>query len=40
VVKVFDENNARLRELLFAVIPLLEGERACECASALGSARL
>ncbi len=40
VVRVFEENNARLRELLFAVIPALEGPRDCLCASALASARI
>lgn len=39
VVAVFEENNARLRELLFAVIPALEGPRDCLCATALASAR-
>jgi 5'-methylthioadenosine phosphorylase len=40
VVRVFNENNARLRELLFAVIPALPEERDCECATALANARL
>ena len=40
VVRVFNENNARLRELLFAVIPALPEERHCECATALANARL
>jgi 5'-methylthioadenosine phosphorylase len=39
VVRVFDENNARLRELLFAVIPAIPAERDCECATALANAR-
>jgi 5'-methylthioadenosine phosphorylase len=39
VVRVFTENNERLRELLFAVIPALPPERNCECASALTGAR-
>jgi len=39
VVRVFNENNARLRELLFAVIPALPDERDCECATALANAR-
>jgi 5'-methylthioadenosine phosphorylase len=41
VVKVVEENNARLRELLFAVIPKI-GPQPAEhlCASALRSARL
>ena len=39
VVRVFDENNARLRDLLFAVIPALPRERSCPCATALEGAR-
>ena len=40
VVKVFEDNNARLRELLFAVIPTLNHPRDCLCASALAGARM
>jgi 5'-methylthioadenosine phosphorylase len=40
VVRVFTENNERLRSLLFAVIPMLPAERTCECATALEGARL
>jgi 5'-methylthioadenosine phosphorylase len=39
VVRVFNENNARLRELLFAVIPDLPEVRDCGCATALADAR-
>jgi 5'-methylthioadenosine phosphorylase len=39
VVRVFEENNVRLRELLFAVIPKLPAERDCLCATALEGAR-
>ncbi len=39
VIRVFGENNARLRELLFAVIPSLPIERDCVCAKALDGAR-
>ena len=39
VVKVFEENNAKLRDLLFRVIPALPTERACPCATALQGAR-
>ncbi|MFM7719360.1 MAG: S-methyl-5'-thioadenosine phosphorylase [Actinomycetota bacterium] len=39
VVRVFTENNARLRDLLFAVIPALPAERPCPCATALEGAR-
>jgi 5'-methylthioadenosine phosphorylase len=38
VVRVFTENNARLRDLLFAVIPALPDERDCACATALEGA--
>ncbi len=39
VVRVFDANNARLRELLFAIVPELPKERDCPCATALEGAR-
>jgi 5'-methylthioadenosine phosphorylase len=39
VVRVFQENNGRLRELLFRVIAALPEERDCPCATALGNAR-
>ncbi|MDP9296735.1 MAG: S-methyl-5'-thioadenosine phosphorylase [Actinomycetota bacterium] len=39
VVRVFTENNAKLRELLFALIPALPTERDCPCATALSGAR-
>jgi 5'-methylthioadenosine phosphorylase len=39
VVRVFTENNERLRDLLFAVIPALPAARDCPCASALSGAR-
>jgi 5'-methylthioadenosine phosphorylase len=40
VVRVFGENNARLRELLFALVPALPEERTCPCATALAGARI
>jgi 5'-methylthioadenosine phosphorylase len=40
VLRVFTENNARLRDLLFAVIPALPEKRDCPCATALTGARL
>ncbi len=40
VVKVFEENNEKLRRLLFEVIPQLDYERDCACAHALEGARL
>ena len=39
VVKVFGENNAKLRDLLFAMIPAVPDKRACPCATALQGAR-
>jgi 5'-methylthioadenosine phosphorylase len=39
VVRVFAENNEKLRDLLFAVIPALPVERDCGCATALEGAR-
>jgi len=39
VIRVFTDNNARLRELLFVVIPSLPAERDCACATALTGAR-
>jgi 5'-methylthioadenosine phosphorylase len=40
VVRVFTENNEKLRRLLFAMIPELPAERDCVCATALTGARL
>jgi 5'-methylthioadenosine phosphorylase len=40
VVRVFGENNARLRELLFAAIPRIGPQPADACATALHDARL
>jgi 5'-methylthioadenosine phosphorylase len=39
VVRVFAENNDKLRDLLFSVIPSLPEQRECECATALDGAR-
>ncbi len=39
VVRVFTENNAKLRDLLHAMVPALPEERACPCVSALEGAR-
>ena len=39
VVKAFNENNARLRELLFRVIPRLPSAPECDCGTALMGAR-
>ena len=40
VFRVFADNNARLRELLFALIPALPTERSCACATALAATEL
>jgi 5'-methylthioadenosine phosphorylase len=40
VIRVFEENNARLRELLFAAIPKIGPQPDDVCASALEGARL
>lgn len=40
VIKVFNDNNAKLRDLLLAVIPALPDDRPCACASALQGARV
>ncbi len=39
VIKTFDDNNAKLRELLFKLIPALPVEKSCGCGSALEGAR-
>jgi 5'-methylthioadenosine phosphorylase len=39
VIQVFNENLAKLRDLLFRVIPALPKERTCPCATALEGAR-
>ena len=38
VVRVFNENNERVRNLLFSMIPALPAERDCPCATALSGA--
>jgi 5'-methylthioadenosine phosphorylase len=40
VIKVFTENNARLRDVLLAIIPALPAKRSCPCATALEGARV
>ncbi|HVL31969.1 MAG TPA: S-methyl-5'-thioadenosine phosphorylase [Actinomycetota bacterium] len=40
VIKVFNDNNAKLRDLLLAVIPELPEQRTCPCATALAGARV
>ncbi|MBE0476643.1 MAG: S-methyl-5'-thioadenosine phosphorylase [Coriobacteriia bacterium] len=39
VVRVFNENNERVRELIYAMIPALPDVRDCPCAHALEGAR-
>ncbi len=38
VVRVFSENNQKVKDLLFSMIPALPAERACVCATALEGA--
>ena len=40
IVRVFNRNNARLRELLHALIPRIPLTRGCTCGRALEGARL
>lgn len=40
VARVFKENNEKIREFLFAIIPAIPAERDCICASALAYANL
>jgi 5'-methylthioadenosine phosphorylase len=39
VIKVFNENLSKLRDLLFRLVPSLPAERSCPCATALEGAR-
>ena len=39
VIEVFNANNDRLRELLFAMVPAFPQDRTCPCATALEGAR-
>ena len=39
VIRVFQENTGRLRELLFRMVEALPEERRCPCATALEGAR-
>jgi 5'-methylthioadenosine phosphorylase len=38
VVRVFNANNQKVRDLLYAMVPAMPSERACVCASALAGA--
>ncbi|CAN5551995.1 S-methyl-5'-thioadenosine phosphorylase [soil metagenome] len=40
VLKVFTENNERLRKLLFDLVPAIPSGRSCPCSTALTGARL
>jgi 5'-methylthioadenosine phosphorylase len=39
VVRVFEQNNVKLRDLLQAMIPVIPKERSCPCSTALEGAR-
>ena len=38
VVKVFAENNERLRDLIHSIVPAIPADRTCECGTALSGA--
>jgi 5'-methylthioadenosine phosphorylase len=38
VIRVFTENNSKVKDLIYAIIPKLPTERSCVCASALQGA--
>jgi 5'-methylthioadenosine phosphorylase len=40
VIRVFTENNDKLRRLLFSLVPRIPTERSCPCSTALQGARL
>lgn len=40
VLEVFNANNEKLKDLLFALVPKIPGERSCICSTALKGARL
>jgi 5'-methylthioadenosine phosphorylase len=40
VLRVFNENNDKLRDLLFALVPKIPERRSCPCSTALTGARL
>ena len=40
VIKVFNENNDKLRKLLFSAIPKINKTRSCLCARALSNAAM
>ena len=40
VLKVFEANNEKLRNLLFSLVPRIPEERTCPCATALSGARV
>jgi 5'-methylthioadenosine phosphorylase len=38
VIRVFNQNNEKLKQLLYALIPMIPAERGCPCGSALAGA--
>lgn len=40
VIKIFEENNAKVRRVIFKMVESLPAERTCSCGSALSGARL
>ena len=40
IIRILNANNARLKDVIFDVVPRIPVDRTCPCASALASARL
>jgi 5'-methylthioadenosine phosphorylase len=40
VIRVFNENNDKLRDMLFAIVPAIPAERSCPCSTALQGASM
>ena len=40
IIRILNANNARLKDVIFDVVPKIPRERTCPCATALASARL
>ena len=38
VIRVFNENNEKLKRLIYSMVPALPAERTCDCATALEGA--
>jgi hypothetical protein len=40
IIRILNANNARLKDVIFDVVPRIPTERTCPCATALANARL